>query len=71
MYCLYLGLYMVGQDITMAGLVPSSLSAVMCVSSVLGYDTWLDLHFLMQRDLKKHNAELNNNNDSKTTVSNK
>ena len=61
---------MVGQDITMAGLVPSSLSAVMCVSTVLGYDNWLDLHFLMQRDLKKYKASWNNNNNG-TQIINK
>ena len=61
---------MVGQDITMAGLVPSSLSAVMCVSTVLGYDNWLDLHFLMQKDLKKYDACMNNNNNS-TKIINK
>ena len=56
---------MVGQDITMAGLVPSCLSAVMCLSTVLGYDIWRDLHILMRKDLKKYNAASQNNNNEK------
>ena len=47
------GLYLVGQDVAMAGLVAASLSAIVCVNTVLGYKIWRDLHNLMEKDTKK------------------
>ena len=47
------GRAMVGQDVAMAGLVTASISATVCVNSVLGYKIWRDFHNLMEKDTKK------------------